>query len=103
MGYGLYLPPFFPPNASYSNNARNVNTDGSLNNNNAYNGNNGVRPAHAENRVTVGNETSSEISGPHKERISRRKRQTQEGRRLRRRLRGSRLHAPGLLKYEKQI
>lgn len=71
MGYGLYLPPFFPPNASYSNNARNVNSDGSLNNNNAYNGNNGVRPAHAENRVTVGNETSSEISGPHKERISR--------------------------------
>lgn len=51
MGYFAAL---FPPNASYSNNARNVNTDGSLNNNNAYNGNNGVRPAHAENRVTVG-------------------------------------------------
>jgi hypothetical protein len=40
MGYFAAL---FPPNASYSNNARNVNTDGSLNNNNAYNGNNGVR------------------------------------------------------------
>lgn len=32
------------PNASNSYNARNVNTDGSLNNNNAYNGNNGLRP-----------------------------------------------------------
>lgn len=32
------------PNTSYSNNVRNVNTDGSLNNNNAFNGNNGVRP-----------------------------------------------------------
>jgi hypothetical protein len=32
------------PNAGNSNNARNVNTDGSLSNNNAYNGNNGVRP-----------------------------------------------------------
>ena len=32
------------PHASNSNNVRNVNTDGSLNNNNAYNGNNGVRP-----------------------------------------------------------
>lgn len=83
MGYGLYLPPFFPPNASYSNNARNVNTDGSLNNNNAYNGNNGVRPAHADNRVLVGN--TSEHSGPHKERISRRNRQTQDGRRPARR------------------
>ena len=30
-------------------NARNVNTDGSLNNNNAYNGNNGVRPDLVEN------------------------------------------------------
>lgn len=29
----------------YANSARNVNSDGSLNNNNAYNGNNGVRPA----------------------------------------------------------
>nr|DAM37350.1 MAG TPA: hypothetical protein [Caudoviricetes sp.] len=27
---------------------RNVNTDGSLNNNNAYNGNNGLRPALVE-------------------------------------------------------
>ena len=34
-----------PPNAANSYNARNVNTDGTLNNNNAYNGNNGVRPA----------------------------------------------------------
>lgn len=33
------------PVTSNSYNARNVNTDGSLNNNNAYNGNNGVRPA----------------------------------------------------------
>lgn len=32
-----------------ANNARNVNTDGSLNNNNAYNGNNGVRPDLVEN------------------------------------------------------
>lgn len=36
------------PNYSNSNNARNVNTDGTLNNNNAYNGNNGVRPASME-------------------------------------------------------
>ena len=34
------------PNAANSNNARNVNTDGSLNNNNAYNG---VRPDLVEN------------------------------------------------------
>ena len=32
------------PNSGNSNNARNVNTDGSLSNNNAYNGNNGVAP-----------------------------------------------------------
>lgn len=31
------------PNAGNANYARNVNTDGSLNNNRAYNGNNGVR------------------------------------------------------------
>ena len=31
--------------ASNSNNVRNVNTDGTANNNNAYNGNNGFRPA----------------------------------------------------------
>ena len=30
------------------NNVRNVNSDGTLNNNNAYNGNNGVRPASVE-------------------------------------------------------
>ncbi len=42
MGYFAAL---FPPNASYSNNARNVNTDGSLNNNRAFNGYFGVRPA----------------------------------------------------------
>jgi len=35
---------FCTPNAGNSNNARIVNTDGSLSNNNAYNGNNGVRP-----------------------------------------------------------
>ena len=33
------------PNAANSNNVRNVNTDGSETNNNAYNGNNGLRPA----------------------------------------------------------
>lgn len=32
------------PNASNSNNARLVNTDGSETNDNAYNGNNGLRP-----------------------------------------------------------
>lgn len=32
------------PNASNSYNVRNCNLDGSLNNNNAWNGNNGVRP-----------------------------------------------------------
>lgn len=36
------------PNASNSNNVRNVNSDGTLNNNNAYNGNYGVRPASVE-------------------------------------------------------
>ena len=35
------------PNASNSNNVRNVNSDGTLNNN-AYNGNNGIRPASVE-------------------------------------------------------
>lgn len=38
MGYAL-------SRASNSYNVRNVNTDGTLNNNNAYNGNNGLRPA----------------------------------------------------------
>lgn len=37
------------PNAGNANNARNVNTDGSLNNNNAYTGNSGVRPDLVEN------------------------------------------------------
>ena len=37
------------PNASDANYARSVSTDGSLNNNNAYNGNNGVRPDLVEN------------------------------------------------------
>lgn len=32
------------PNSSNARNVRNVNTDGTLNNNNAYNGNRGVRP-----------------------------------------------------------
>ena len=36
------------PNASNSNNVRNVNSDGTLNNNNAYIGNNGGRPASVE-------------------------------------------------------
>lgn len=37
------------PNAGNANNARNVNTDGSLNISDAYNGNNGVRPDLVEN------------------------------------------------------
>ena len=37
MGYVLFF------RAASANNARNVNTDGTLNRNNAYNGNNGVR------------------------------------------------------------
>ena len=36
------------PNASNSNNVRNVNSDGTLNNNNAYLGSYGVRPASVE-------------------------------------------------------
>lgn len=36
------------PYASYSDNVRIVYSDGTLNNNNAYNGNNGVRPASVE-------------------------------------------------------
>ena len=35
--------------AGNANNVRNVNSDGSLSNNNAYNGNNGVRPDLVEN------------------------------------------------------
>ena len=34
--------------AGSANNARNVNSDGTLNRNNAYNGNNGLRPASME-------------------------------------------------------
>ena len=37
-GYALFF------RAGSANNARNVNTDGTLNRNNAYNGNNGLRP-----------------------------------------------------------
>ena len=37
------------PNAGNANNVRNVNSDGSLIWNNAYNGNNGVRPDLVEN------------------------------------------------------
>ena len=36
------------PDASDSNYVRLVSSDGTLNNNNAYNGNNGVRPASVE-------------------------------------------------------
>ena len=36
------------PNASNSNNVRNVNSDGTLNNSGAYGGYNGVRPASVE-------------------------------------------------------
>ena len=39
MGYALFF------RAGSANNARNVRNDGALNNNNAYNGNNGLRPA----------------------------------------------------------
>ena len=39
MGYAL----FFRAGAAY--NARSVDSDGALNRNNAYNGNNGLRPA----------------------------------------------------------
>ena len=39
MGYALFF------RAGSANNARNVNSDGTLNRNNAYNGNNGLRPA----------------------------------------------------------
>lgn len=39
MGYALFF------RAGSANNARNVNSDGSLNWSNAYNGNNGLRPA----------------------------------------------------------
>lgn len=42
--------PLFLPNAGNSYNARVVNSDGTLNNNNAYNGNYGVRPALIEHR-----------------------------------------------------
>lgn len=41
------------PNSSNANNVRYVNSDGSLNNNNAYNGNRGVRPASVEYRDRV--------------------------------------------------
>lgn len=43
--------PLRSPNSSNANNARNVNLDGSLNNNNAYNGNRGVRPASVETEI----------------------------------------------------
>ena len=39
------------PNSSNANNVRYVNSDGSLNNNNAYNGNRGVRPASVETAI----------------------------------------------------
>lgn len=39
--FGVYS---VTPNSGNSYNARNVNSDGTLSNNNAYNGNNGVRP-----------------------------------------------------------
>ena len=37
------------PYAGYANNVRNVNSDGSLSDGNAYDGNNGVRPDLVEN------------------------------------------------------
>lgn len=59
------------PNSSNANNVRYVNSDGSLNNNNAYNGNRGVRPASVEyrDRVTRKGESRSppskeDVSGP---------------------------------------
>ena len=39
------------PTSSNANNVRYVNSDGSLNNNNAYNGNRGVRPASVETAI----------------------------------------------------
>lgn len=39
--FGVHL---VTPNSSNAQNVRNVNSDGTLNNNNAYNGNRGVRP-----------------------------------------------------------
>lgn len=39
------------PNAGNGYNARNVNSDGTLNNNNAYNGNRGVRPGLVETAI----------------------------------------------------
>ena len=45
-------------------NARNVNTDGSLNNNNAYNGNNGVRPAFfAESGIILESDGGEAVEG----------------------------------------
>ena len=43
-----------PPYSTNSHNARNVNTSGALNNNNAYNGNNGLRPLWMYNFDLVG-------------------------------------------------
>ena len=42
--FSFRLLPAPPPNSGNSYNVRNVNTSGALNNNNAYNGNGGVRP-----------------------------------------------------------
>lgn len=43
--HGSPRPVLRSPNAANSNNVRHVNSDGTENNNNAYNGNNGLRPA----------------------------------------------------------
>lgn len=57
------------PYSSNANNVRYVNSDGSLNNNNAYNGNRGVRPASVEYRDRVARKGESR-SPPSKEGVS---------------------------------
>lgn len=50
--------------AGSANNARNVNTDGTLNRNNAYNGNNGLRPLRWIARLINRPETDGEHRAP---------------------------------------
>jgi len=57
-GYALFF------RAGSANNARNVNTDGTLNRNNAYNGNNGLRPASMDPRLINRPETDGEHCAP---------------------------------------
>lgn len=62
MGCALFF------RAGSANNARNVNSDGTLNRNNAYNGNNGLRPASMDNPTAMryrmeGIERTDDLSG----------------------------------------